>query len=58
MSVLIKGKNMPPNCYLCDLTNDGFYLCKATPPHPYRSLENDCEERRPDWCPLIEMEET
>ena len=55
MSVLIREIGMPPNCYLCGLTNDGFYLCKAT--HPYRNLEDDCEERIPDWCPLVEVDE-
>ncbi len=51
MSVLIKGMGMPPSCYFCPMTNDGFYLCKAN--NPYRQLEDDCEERRPDWCPLV-----
>ena len=53
MSLLIKGMEMPESCYNCDFTNDGFYLCKAA--HPYKPLENDCEERRPDWCPLVEV---
>ncbi len=53
MGVYIKGMEMPESCYDCDFTNDGFYLCKAA--HLYKQLENDCEERRPDWCPLIEV---
>ena len=51
MSILTKGMYMPPSCYFCPMTNDGLYLCKAN--NPYRQLEDDCEERRPDWCPLV-----
>ena len=53
MDVLIKGMKMPQSCYFCPLTNDGFYLCKAN--NPYKYLEDDCEERRPDWCPLVHI---
>lgn len=53
MSILIKGMKMPYSCYDCPLTNDGFYLCKGV--KPYKQLENECEERKPDWCPLIEV---
>ena len=55
MSVCVKGMYLPPNCYFCPMTNDGFYLCKAN--NPYKQLEDDCEERRPNWCPLIEVPE-
>ena len=51
MGVYVKGMYMPPSCYFCPMTNDGFYLCKAN--NPYRQLEDDCEERIPDWCPLV-----
>lgn len=51
MGVFVKGMYLPPNCYFCPMTNDGFYLCKANNPH--KQLEDDCEERRPNWCPLI-----
>lgn len=54
MGVYIKGMEMPESCYNCEFTNDCFYLCKAA--HPYKPLENDCEERRPDWCPLVEVQ--
>lgn len=53
--VAIKNAVVPPSCYFCPMTNDGFYLCKAN--NPYEMLEDDCEERRPDWCPLIEIQE-
>ena len=49
--VAIKNAIVPPSCYFCPMTNDGFYLCKAN--NPYRQLEDDCEERRPEWCPLV-----
>lgn len=53
--VVIKNAVVPPTCYFCPMTNDGFYLCKAN--NPYKMLEDDCEERRPDWCPLTEITE-
>ena len=53
MGVYVKGMYMPPSCYFCPMTNDGLYLCKAN--NPYRQLEDDCEERRPDWCPLVSV---
>ena len=55
MGVFVKGMYLPPNCSFCPMTNDGFYLCKANNPH--KQLEDDCEERRPNWCPLIEVPE-
>lgn len=55
MGVCVKGMYLPPSCYFCPMTNEGFYLCKAN--NPYKQLEDDCEERRPNWCPLIEIPE-
>ena len=54
-SVLIKGMAMPPSCYFCGLTDTSFINCEAFSPR--RLLDDDCEERRPDWCPLVEVEE-
>ena len=51
MSVIVKSMEMPESCYRCPMANDDFYLCGATEKY----LENDSEERRPDWCPLIEL---
>ena len=51
MSILIKDMEMPKSCYRCPMANDDFYLCGATEKY----LENDSEERRPDWCPLVEI---
>lgn len=53
MSVLIKGMEMPTSCYYCGLTDTSFINCQAL--SPYRLLEDDCEERRPEWCPLVEI---
>ena len=53
MSILIRGMEMPESCYRCPMANDDFYLCGAIEKY----LENDSEERRPDWCPLIEVTE-
>ena len=55
MGVCVKGMYLPPSCYFCPMTNDGLYLCKAN--NPYKQLEDDCEERRPNWCPLVEVPE-
>ena len=53
MSVLIKGMKMPTSCYYCGLTDTSFINCQAF--SPSRLLEDDCEERRPEWCPLVEL---
>ena len=45
---------MPTSCYYCPMTNDGFYICKAT--SPFRELEDDCEECKPQWCPLVPIQ--
>ena len=39
---------MPRSCYTCPMSNDGFYLCNAMG----KMLEDDCCDRRPEWCPL------
>lgn len=55
MSVIVKGMEMPPSCYFCGLADTSFIRCEAF--SPTKLLEDDCEERRPDWCPLIEIPE-
>lgn len=55
MSVVIKGMQMPTSCYYCGLTDTSFINCQAF--SQYKLLEDDCEERRPDWCPLVELPE-
>jgi hypothetical protein len=55
MSVIVKGMAMPPSCYFCALTDTSFIRCEAF--RPTKLLEDDCEERRPKWCPLVEVED-
>ena len=55
MSVIVKGMEMPPSCYLCGLTDTSFIHCEAFSRR--KLLEDDCEERRPNWCPLVELPE-
>ena len=52
MSVLVKGMRMPQSCYYCGLADTSFINCVAF--EKPIVLEDDCEERRPDWCPLVE----
>lgn len=52
MSIIINNKNMPRNCYDCGLTDTSFIHCSAHQMFPL--LEDDCERRRPKWCPLEE----
>ena len=51
MSVLVKGMRMPQSCYYCGLADTSFINCVAF--EKPIVLEDDCEERRPDWCPLV-----
>ena len=53
MSVIVKNMEMPPSCYFCSLADASFIRCEAF--SPTKLLEDDCEERRPKWCPLIEL---
>ena len=55
MSILIKGMQMPTSCYYCGLTDTSFINCQAF--SQFRLLEDDCEERKPEWCPLVELPE-
>ena len=52
MSVLVKGMRMPQSCYYCGLADTSFINCVAF--EKPIVLEDDCEERRPDWCTLVE----
>ena len=48
MSVIIKGMEMPENCYYCDL---GIYEY----PCGFTNQEHLCEDGRPPDCPLVEV---
>ena len=53
MSVIVKGMKMPESCYYCGLTDTSFINCLAF--EKPILLEDDCEEKRPDWCPLVAL---
>lgn len=40
--------NAPDNCYECPCSNEGCYLCQIN----RVQLDDDFQERRPNWCPL------
>lgn len=53
MSILIKGMEMPENCFECPLRQnyiDGI-LCRAV------GGWNDYNAGKPTWCPLVEVQE-
>lgn len=56
MSVLIKGMDMPNSCDACHLRgfidHDGDILCRPT-----KQWCRYYENMRPDFCPLIEVEQ-
>lgn len=52
MSVLIRGMKMPKNCAECPCLDDEYFWCKAVNRQPD---DENIIERRPDWCPLIEL---
>ena len=56
MSVLVKVMKIPESCYYCGLTDTSFINCLAF--EKPIVLEDDCEERRPDWCPLVALPDT
>lgn len=52
MSVLIRGMEMPTYCEECRLWVDRW--CYAT---EERGYEEGMVRKKPDWCPLAEVEE-
>ena len=57
MSVLIKGMEMPKNCYQCRMVDSCQYLWKPYDLDDYSDLQNMIEEgfTRADNCPLVEV---
>ena len=53
MSILIKGMEMPKNCYTCPFCDYVSARCDAVKGTPYTPA--DRYEKRADWCPLIEI---
>jgi len=51
MSVLIKGMEMPKICIHCLMFDYAWNNCKVIERHV------DSAYSRPDWCPLIEVDD-
>ena len=51
MSILIKGMEMPKNCYLCPFCDYVSARCDAVKGTPYTPTSR--YEVRADWCPLV-----
>ena len=54
MSVLVKNMKMPESCGECRMTTDACF-CSAMPKEFCGYADYD--EKRPDWCPLVELPE-
>ena len=57
MSILIKGMEMPKECYDCPVYNSEFCCCNITDTEPWQGHEDDDPVPIPDDCPLIEVQE-
>ena len=57
MSILIRGMEMPKNCYQCRMVDSCQYLWKPYDLDDYSDLQNMVEEgfTRADNCPLAEV---
>lgn len=55
MSIIVKGIEMPKNCYLCPFCDYVSGRCDAVKGTPY-TPENRYDQRA-DWCPLVEAPE-
>lgn len=61
MGIYIKGMEMPKNCAVCRLERDLFGRVVCFGFEDGRALYKDdlppvgSDERRPSWCPLIEI---
>lgn len=55
--ILIKGMEMPTFCLCCPCIDVDYGECI---PKEHRHIETEeyLSNRRPDWCPLVEVEET
>ena len=54
--ILIKGMDMPESCAHCRLKDFNYNECKVL----YRKISTygkDGDYPRPEWCPLVEVEE-
>lgn len=56
MSILIRDMEMPTSCAVCDwgsYVGNGRAMCSKTSMTEKTDIMSN---RRPDWCPLIEIE--
>ena len=53
MSVLVKGMEMPENCYQCRFYNSPCAQCKIIG-RTYMNTSNQ-PSIRPEWCPLVDV---
>ena len=53
MSILIKGMEMPTNCYVCPFCDYVSARCDAVKGTPYTPPNR--YEVTAEWCPLIEL---
>ena len=61
MSIIVKGMEMPKNCAECvfrrEINFEGYlwfdYHCSAKD----KSFDWDDDDNKPNWCPLIAMQE-
>ena len=53
MSVIVKNMEMPENCDVCRMRTDACF-CSAMPKEFCGYAD---EQKRPDWCPLVELPE-
>lgn len=58
MAVLIKGMEMPENCFDCPCADTEFYECKAAYHYSFPEDEYGAVDGAiPSWCPLVEVSE-
>ena len=58
MSVVVRGMDMPENCFGCRFKDIGF--CHAYHDHPSEAEyipDEILDSGRPKWCPLFEIKD-
>ena len=55
MNLLIKDMEMPKHCWQCRLKDEDDNCTAADATQLYSVMGVYGEERRPDWCPLVEL---
>ena len=52
--MILIDMEMPESCNVCPISDDEVSLCCAFFPEEHW-LEYNCDDERPDWCPLKEV---